>query len=134
MGYSDLIRKISEITSVSEEDVRNVLSALPSVIIRTPIGSKIRTPMGMFRVVRKGPKKVKDPKGNWTSSQEKVVAVMRPGKRLHKQFDSFGREIPPPVKLVSSPTIDKKQSGSASSLLGSVATRFSKSHSLNKKK
>jgi len=71
---------------VSEEDVRKVLLAFPDVIMECEEGEQVRTYLGTFRMTRRKRKRVKDPKGNWTYSEEKLVARVRPGKRLQREI------------------------------------------------
>jgi hypothetical protein len=80
---------------VSEEDVRRVLFAFPDVIMECEEGEQVRTYLGTFRITRRKRKRVKDPLGNWTFSEEKIVARIRPGKRLQREIGSSGPSNPP---------------------------------------
>lgn len=82
---------------VSEEDVRRVLTAFPDVIMECKEGDYVRTTLGMFRLTRRKRKRVKDPQGKWTFSEEKIVARIRPGKRLQREISGpSGPSILPP--------------------------------------
>jgi len=70
--------------SVSEEDVRRVLLAFPDIIMECEEGEQVKTYLGTFRMTRRKRKRVKDPQGRWAFSEEKLVARIRPGKRLQK--------------------------------------------------
>jgi len=72
---------------VSEQDIRKVLFAFPNVIMEGQEGDQIRTYLGTFRITRRKRKRVKDPQGRWTYSEPRIVARIRPGKRLQKDVD-----------------------------------------------
>lgn len=92
---------------VSEEDVRKVLLAFPDVIMECEEGEQVRTYLGTFRMTRRKRKRVKDPKGNWTFSEEKFVARIRPGKRLQREIPkaSSGPSSPPTGDLDEDPPV-----------------------------
>ena len=85
MLYAKLVARIAEITGVSEEDVRKVLQAFPDVIMECEEGEQVKTYLGVFRIVRRKKKRVKDPQGRWTFSPERLHARIRPGKRLQRE-------------------------------------------------
>lgn len=72
---------------VSESDVRAVLQAFPDVIMECEEGEYVKTYLGTFRLTRRKKKRVKDPQGRWTFSEEKIVARIRPGKRLQRDVN-----------------------------------------------
>jgi nucleoid DNA-binding protein len=73
--------------SVSEEAVRRVLLAFPDIVMECEEGEQVKTYLGTFRMKRRKRKRVKDPQGRWTYSEEKLVARIRPGKRLQKSVE-----------------------------------------------
>jgi len=76
---------IAERTGADEETVRNVLSALPDVVMEGEIGEKTRTPLGVFTIAeRQTSKPVKTPTGHWGSAQPMVLARLKPGKKLRR--------------------------------------------------
>lgn len=72
---------------VPEEAVRDVLQALPDVIMECEEGEQVKTHMGVIKIVRRKRKRVKDPSGQWTYSPERLQARLRPGKRLQKMLE-----------------------------------------------
>ena len=72
---------------VPEDDVRAVLQAFPDVIMECEEGDYVKTYLGTFRITRRKRKRVKDPQGRWTFSEEKIVARIRPGKRLQRDLN-----------------------------------------------
>lgn len=86
MEYQRLIWLIAEQTGTDEETVREVLSALPDVIMDGEIGEKTRTPLGVFTITeRQTSKPVKTPTGHWGSAQPMVLARLKPGKKLRRE-------------------------------------------------
>jgi nucleoid DNA-binding protein len=73
---------------VTEEEIRKVLQTLPDLIMTCDEGEKVKTPLGVFRMVRRKQKRVKDPQGRWTHSPERLQASIRPGKRLQRVVGS----------------------------------------------
>jgi len=92
MRYRKLVERISAATGVSEDDVRGVLQALPDAIMECAEGEHVKTSLGVFRIVRRKRKRVKDPQGHWTHSPERLEARVRPGKRLQKVVDPEASE------------------------------------------
>jgi len=91
MEYQRLIWLIAEQTGTDEEVVREVLSALPDVIMGGEIGEKTRTPLGVFTLTeRQTSKPVKTPTGHWGSAQPMVLARLKPGKKLRREGPSDG--------------------------------------------
>jgi nucleoid DNA-binding protein len=72
---------------VSDSDVRKVLRMFPEVIMECAEGEQVRTYLGTFRLTRRKRKRVKDPQGRWTHSEERIEARIRPGKRLQRDVD-----------------------------------------------
>jgi nucleoid DNA-binding protein len=72
---------------VSDEHVRKVLFKLPDVIMECEEGEQVKTYLGVFRIVRRKEKRVKDPQGRWTVSKERLHARIRPGKRLQRELN-----------------------------------------------
>ena len=92
MLYRKLVERISVVTGISEDDVRQVLQALPDVIMECVEGEHVKTHLGVFRIVRRKQKRVKDPQGRWTHSPERLEARVRPGKRLQRVVDPDASE------------------------------------------
>lgn len=89
MEYQRLIQLISARTGLPEDYVRDVIGALPEVLMEGEIGEKTRTPLGVFTIVeRKTSKPVKTPTGHWGSAQPMVLARLKPGKRLQREPSS----------------------------------------------
>lgn len=88
MTYEKLVTHISEMTGQSEEAVRNVLFAIPDVLISMDEKDVVRTPMGVFRMTKRAARKVKPPKGEQAVTvPEEMVVKLRAGKRLRKSVE-----------------------------------------------
>lgn len=77
---------------VSPEGVLKVLRMLPQVIMECDEGEQVRTDLGTFRLTRRKRKRVRDPQGRWTYSEERIVARIRPGKRLQREIEKESSE------------------------------------------
>ena len=88
MTYEKLVCRVSELTGQPEEAVRNVLFALPDVLISMDEKDVVRTPMGVFRMTKRASRKVKPPKGTEAVTiPEEMVVKLRAGKRLRKPVE-----------------------------------------------
>jgi len=74
-------------TGVTADEARDVLHHLPDVIMECEEGEQIKTRLGVFRIVRRKRKRVRDPQGRWTFSHERLQASIRPGKHLQRELD-----------------------------------------------
>lgn len=94
---------------VSEDDVRNVLLKFPDVIMECEEGEQVKTYLGVFRIVRRKRKRVKDPQGRWTFSKERLYARIRPGKKLQRDLEDEPSEADQPsvFSLFSSDDLDE---------------------------
>jgi len=88
---------------VSDKDVRKVLRMFPEVLMECEEGEQIRTYLGTFRMTRRQRKRVKDPQGRWTYSEERIFARIRPGKRLQREVD----EKPSGLSMLSAEALDE---------------------------
>lgn len=112
MEYRRLIKLISERTGLDEDRVRDVMNALPDVLMEDEVGEKTRTPLGVFSIVNRNTSKpVKTPTGQWGSAQAMVLARLKPGKRLQRE--------PSSVPSSSSSPTPAKTPGSSSGAPGS---------------
>lgn len=90
MVYSKLTSRISELSGVPEDAVREVLQALPRVLMEDPEGEKTRTPLGVFTISLRKEKRVRTPDGKWSSAPAMIVARLKPGKRLQRLLKEDG--------------------------------------------
>ena len=65
--------------------VKRVLHVFPDAVMECEEGGQVRTPFGVFRIVRRRRKRVRCPSGLWTHAAERIQARIRPGKRLQRQ-------------------------------------------------
>jgi hypothetical protein len=84
---------------VSEEDVRKVLFHFPDVLMECDEGEKVKTYLGVIKIVRRKRKRVKDLQGRWTHSPERLQARLRPGKRLQRLLEGPDASGPPTSPL-----------------------------------
>lgn len=86
MEYQRLIQLISARTGVDEDRVREVISALPEILMEGEIGEKTRTPLGVFTIAERKQSKIKQtPTGHWGSAQSMIMARLKPGKKLRRE-------------------------------------------------
>ena len=88
---------------VSSKDVRKVLRMFPEVIMECEEGEQVRTYLGTFRLTRRKHKRVKDPQGRWTHSEERIEARIRPGKRLQRDVD----DVPSGLSILSADDLEE---------------------------
>jgi nucleoid DNA-binding protein len=88
---------------VAEKDVRKVLRMFPEVIMECEEGEQVRTYLGTFRMTRRKRKRVKDPQGRWTHSEERIFARIRPGKRLQRDVE----DVPSGFSILSAEALDE---------------------------
>lgn len=77
---------------VEDQDIRKVLHVLPDVVMECEEGEQVRTPLGVFKVVRRKSKRVRCPSGVWTQAPERIQARIRPGKRLQRPIEEPASE------------------------------------------
>lgn len=77
---------------VPEKDIRRVLLAFPQVIMECKEGEQVRTDLGTFRMTRRKRRRVKI-QGRWGISEERLIARIRPGKRLQREVEEVS-ELP----------------------------------------
>lgn len=61
MQYKDLVKQVSLKARVSPETVKQVLFALPDVLVSLKAGEMVRTPLGVFRSMIRAPRLVTPP-------------------------------------------------------------------------
>ena len=88
---------------VSEEGVRRVLHVFPDVVMECEEDEQVKTPLGVFRLVRRKRKLVRTPTGEWTHAPERIQARIRPGKRLQRSGDDPANEPLAPTSAASDP-------------------------------
>jgi len=83
MQYEELVAKVAASAGVHPSRVKTDLLALPEGLMALEEGDKVRTPLGVFRMTKRAPRKVVPP-----GSQETVevgaelVVKLRAGTRL----------------------------------------------------
>lgn len=85
MSYEELVNRIAHVSGRAPLEVRQVLSALPEVLVSMEEGDQVRTPMGVFRqYLRKG--RVVNLPGSTTPAEvaETLVVKLKPGSRLRR--------------------------------------------------
>ena len=87
MDYDTLVSKISEETGYDEKTIREILSAMPPILMELEEGSIVQTPLGsFFGKVRKS-KPVRLMSGEWVDSTPRFVINLRPGKQMVKDLN-----------------------------------------------
>jgi hypothetical protein len=79
---------------VSDATVRRVLNVLPDAVMECKENDQVRTPLGVFKIVRRRRKRVRCPSGSWSHAPERIQARIRPGKRLQRQVEDSASDLP----------------------------------------
>jgi len=85
MKYEKLVTRLAEISNQPVEAVRNILFAIPDVLVAMNEKDMVRTPMGVFRMTKRSSRMVKPPLGgDPVTIPEELVVKLRAGNRLRK--------------------------------------------------
>ena len=85
MKYKELVRRVSETTGYPAEVVRNVLFAVPDVLVTLEEEEKARTPLGVFRMTKRKARTVTPPKGGApVEIPAEFVVKMKAGGRMKR--------------------------------------------------
>ena len=83
MKYKDFVNQISEITQFTPESIREMLEAMPKVLLRLKEKEGVRTPLGILKLVRRKKKRVLIPKTKqWAYAEEQLRIKLQPHKDL----------------------------------------------------
>jgi len=83
--YDEFLFRLANVSGVSVESIREVLYYLPDVLVSMREGEITKTPLGVFRAVRKRARLVVPPKQTkHFPVKEEIVIKIRPGLRLRK--------------------------------------------------
>jgi nucleoid DNA-binding protein len=84
MTYNQMITMISQMAGVPKRTVKEILFAVPDVLINLEEDEIVRTPMGTFRMFKRASKSVTPPKGQTIKVPEGLVVKLRPTARMRK--------------------------------------------------
>ena len=89
MKYDHLIEQVAKSLGLTQKTVRDVLFAVPDVLITLGEEEMVRTPLGVFRMMKRAARSVTPPDGASKIMSVKVpaemVVKMRAGSRLRKK-------------------------------------------------
>jgi nucleoid DNA-binding protein len=87
MTYDHLIAALAEATGQSQAAVRELMFILPDILITLEEGDMVRTPLGVFRMMKRGARHVTPPSGSRSRVKipDEMVVKMRAGLRLRKK-------------------------------------------------
>ncbi len=87
MTYEKLVESLSEATNLPPEAVRALLFALPDVLITLEEDERLRTPLGVFRMIRRKVRYVTPPVGSKTRVKvpAELSVKLRAGSRLRRK-------------------------------------------------
>lgn len=86
MQYDAMVKKAALVANLDPKTVRTVLLALPEVLVTLEEGEKVRTPLGVFRMMKRKGREVTIP-----TSDERVeidpeyVIKLKPGSKLRRE-------------------------------------------------
>lgn len=85
MQYDELLSRLANATGVPKESIREVLYYLPDVLVCMQEGEITKTPLGVFKAVRKRARLIVPPKQTkHFPVKEEIVIKIRSGLRLRK--------------------------------------------------
>ena len=85
MTYNYLVAQVSEIAGHPPATVRDVLLSLPDVLLGLDEQDKVRTPMGVFRIMRRAPRNIRLPNGSAeVTVPSEMVVKLKAGTRLRR--------------------------------------------------
>ena len=85
MTYEKLVEYVAKQAVLPQETVRAVLQALPDALILLKEGEQVRTPMGVFRNVKRAARNVRPPAGGKpVAIPPELVIKLRAGNKLRK--------------------------------------------------
>lgn len=83
MKYKDFVDQISRLTECQPDQIREVLDALPKVLLRLKENEGVRTPIGILKLKRRKEKRVLIPNTNqWAYASEQLRIKLQPHKDL----------------------------------------------------
>lgn len=83
MDYEHLLGQISKLSGYPKTIVREVLGAVPDGLLALKEEESVRTPLGVFRMVRKKSRKIRLPGSDQMGEvRERLQIRMTAGKRL----------------------------------------------------
>jgi len=86
MTYDKLVARVADATGQSPETVRDILYAVPDALVTLVEGEQVRTPLGVFRLMRRHARPVIPPGGVVPMRVDaELVCKLRPGLRLRKR-------------------------------------------------
>lgn len=86
MHYKELVNRLAEQTGISPKVIRDVLFALPDVLITMDEGEKVRMPFGTFRMTKRKARTVTVPTADEKREvPAQMVVKMRAGSRLRRK-------------------------------------------------
>lgn len=87
MRYRDMIEQLSTQTGLPIEVVRDLLFAVPDILISLGEGEQVRTPFGVFRMTQRKARAVTIPTSTETLEvPAEMVVKLRPGIRLRRRL------------------------------------------------
>lgn len=85
MSYEDLVAQVAARSGLTHERVRAVLDTLPEALMLLREGERIRTPLGIFTMVRTKNREIMLPDGQRKApSKSKLVVKLRPGTQMRR--------------------------------------------------
>lgn len=89
MSYDDLVADIAARAGLSTDIVKKVLFHLPDALLQLGLGNSVRTPLGIFRMMKhKGRKVMLPDQVREATVPDRVVVKLRPGSRIKFSVDS----------------------------------------------
>lgn len=84
-NYDRFTQAIAKETGVAPDIVKNVFQAAPAALLELQEDEWVKTPLGVFRMTRRKPRRVVLPGTDEDARvEEKLVVKLKPGKRLQR--------------------------------------------------
>lgn len=83
MTYDDLVTRLARLSGLHSDVVKKVLIYLPDVLRQLPLDDDVRTPLGVFRKIKRKSRRITLPDGTTQSVvTEQTQVKLRPGSKL----------------------------------------------------
>lgn len=86
MTYDELVERIVFISGCPEALVRLIFDAIPSALVDMEVKDHVRTPLGVFRMVKITKKRTRlFGTEKWSPGHTRIYVRLRPGVKLYRE-------------------------------------------------
>jgi len=86
--YNQFVSHIADVTGLKPSDVKGVFLAAPEALMQLEEGNWVKTPLGVFRMTRRKPRRLLIPGTDQEAMvDERMVVRLKSGSRLQRDPD-----------------------------------------------